>query len=75
MTTTDPHPAPLSDYLRAAVAASGLSAYAVAQAAGVSTQVVSRWLKRDRDLTLATADKIAAGLGLSPAGKISGKKQ
>lgn len=67
MTTTTQ--TPLTDWLRAAIADSGLSSYAVAKAAGVSTQVVSRWLKGERDLTLGTADKVASGLGLHPAPK------
>jgi transcriptional regulator with XRE-family HTH domain len=70
MTTT-----PLSDTLRAAVEQSGLTPYAVAQAAGVKVQVVSRWLKGERDLYLKTADRIAAGLGLQlPVGKLIPKK-
>lgn len=57
--------APFSTALRAAVQQSGLSAYAIAKASGVSIQVVSRWLKGERDVYLATADKIAAALGVS----------
>jgi transcriptional regulator with XRE-family HTH domain len=68
MTTT-----PLADTIRAAIQQGELSAYAVAKRAGVATQVVSRWLNGQRDITLATADKIADSLGIK-AFPISPKK-
>lgn len=67
-------PTPFADYLRTAIGQSGLTPYAVAKAAGIHPQIVGRWLKGERDLTLATADKIAAGLGLDPARKNTSRK-
>jgi len=68
MTTT-----PLSDWLMAAVRESGLSGYALARLARVPAPVITRWLSGDRGLTLTTADKLAAALGLSPPKKIPKK--
>jgi transcriptional regulator with XRE-family HTH domain len=41
-----------------------ITPYAIAKRARVSPSVVSRWLRGERDLTLATAAKIARVLGL-----------
>ena len=57
-------PSTLSDQIRDVIVARKLSGYAVAQAAEVDPSVVTRFLTRDRSLTLATAEKIAAALGL-----------
>jgi ribosome-binding protein aMBF1 (putative translation factor) len=57
--------APLSDQLRAAIAACGLSTNAVAQAAGVPSPVVQRFLSGQRGITLETAGKLARYLGLA----------
>jgi plasmid maintenance system antidote protein VapI len=52
--------AALSDALKAAIAESGLTVYAVAQGSGVAHPILSRFLSGQRDLRLATADKLAA---------------
>ena len=57
-------PQMISDSIKAEIARRGLSASAVAKLAGIKPNVVSRFLAGERDLMLATADKIAAGLGL-----------
>lgn len=54
----------IDESLRAAVESSGLTAYAVAKASGVSQGVLSRWLRGERDITLRTADRIAAVVGV-----------
>ena len=63
-----PSPAPdrrtLSYQLREIVASRGLSAYAVAKAAGIDPGVLSRFLSGTRDIRMETADRIAAALGL-----------
>lgn len=62
----------LSDALRQAVRESGLTPYAVAKAAAVPPPTLYRWLSGERDLTLATADKIAVAVRLrvlQPKGK------
>jgi DNA-binding phage protein len=60
----NPDPLPLSTVFRQVIAARQLSAYAVGKAAGVDSRQVQRFLDRERDLRLATADKIARALGL-----------
>jgi transcriptional regulator with XRE-family HTH domain len=55
---------PISHPLRAAILARGVSASALARAAGVDPGVVNRYLDGRRGLTLETADKLAAALNL-----------
>lgn len=55
---------PISEGLREVIQSRGLSASGVAYEAGLNPAVVSRWLAGTRDLRLASADKIAAALGL-----------
>src|SRR4051812_38273252 len=49
---------------RAAIARRNLTAYAVGAMSGVPVSVVARFLSRERGLTLASADRIAAALDL-----------
>lgn len=55
----------LSEQLREAIQASGISGYALAQATGISTGVLSRFINRERDIRMETADKIAKHLEVS----------
>jgi DNA-binding phage protein len=57
----------LSQALRDALRASDKSMVQIAQDAGVSQIVVSRFLSGERDIRLATADKLAEVLGLKLA--------
>ncbi|HQU44607.1 MAG TPA: helix-turn-helix transcriptional regulator [Pirellulales bacterium] len=57
--------AALSEQIRAAVVESGLTINAVAVRAGVNQSVLHRFVIGKRDLRLATADKLAAFLGLT----------
>src|SRR5205085_10484867 len=57
----------LSQALRDALRASNKSMYQIAQDAGVSQIVVSRFLSGERDIRMATADKLAEALGLKLA--------
>lgn len=62
-------PKPLEVALRQAIKASGLTHYALAQAAGVAPTTIDRFMHpaddpRHRDLTLETASKLTAVLGL-----------
>lgn len=57
-------PKPIDHALRAAIERSGLTVYAVSQLAGVSPQQIGRFLREERDITLATASKLAQALGL-----------
>lgn len=54
----------ISDAIRAEIERQGLTAYRVAKLAGLTPNIVSRFLSGERDITLATADKIFAALGL-----------
>jgi transcriptional regulator with XRE-family HTH domain len=54
----------LSGQLRHVITARRLTAYATAKAAGVDVRLVQRFLDGERDIRLATADKIAQALGL-----------
>lgn len=57
-------PKPIDATLRSAIERSGLTAYALGQLAGVTAPQVMRFMKGERDLTLATAAKLAQALGL-----------
>ena len=57
----------LSQALKDALRASDWSRYQIAQDAGVSQIVVSRFLSGERDIRMATADKLAEALGLKLA--------
>ena len=57
--------APLASQLQAAIAATGQSLYAIAQASGVAAPVLQRFINGERGITLETAGKLAAYLGLS----------
>ena len=54
----------LGGQLRAVIAVRRLTAYAVAKAADVDVRLVQRFLDRERDIRLETADKLARALGL-----------
>lgn len=57
----------LSAALKDAIRASDKSVYQIAQDAGVSQIVVSRFISGERDIRMATADKLADVLGLKVA--------
>jgi hypothetical protein len=57
----------LTQALRDALRTSDKSMYQIAQDAGVSQIVVSRFLSGERDIRMATADKLAEALGLTLA--------
>jgi len=57
-------PDSLSEALKQAVRESEKSEYQIAHEAGVSQIVISRFLSGERDIRMATADKLAGILGL-----------
>ncbi len=57
----------LSEILKQAIQASSKSVYQICKEAGVSQIVVSRFLSGERDIRLATADRLAKALGLTVA--------
>jgi DNA-binding phage protein len=54
----------LSETLKQTIRDSDQSEYQIAKAAGVSQIVISRFLAGERDIRMATADKLADALGL-----------
>jgi len=64
-------PRPIDAELRKQIERSGVTVYALATLAGVTPQQVGRFVRGERDLTLATAAKLAQALGLEllPAGQ------
>ena len=66
---SDPHggPHPLSEALKRAIQESGMSVYQIAQQSGVSQIVISRFLSGERDIRMATADRLAGVLGVTLA--------
>jgi hypothetical protein len=58
-------PGGLADALRTAIRESGKSVYQLCKDAGISQIVVSRFLAGQRDIRLATADRLARALGLA----------
>jgi len=56
---------PLARQLQAAIVATGQSTYSVAQASGVAAPVLQRFVKGERGITLETAGRLAAYLGLA----------
>jgi predicted transcriptional regulator len=57
-------PLTISDQLRTIIRDSGKTAYAVAKMAEIDPGVVQRFLTGERDLRVATLDRIAAALKL-----------
>ena len=57
----------ISDALRRAIQASPKSVYEICKEAGISQIVVSRFLSGERDIRLATADRLAKALGIEVA--------
>jgi plasmid maintenance system antidote protein VapI len=50
---------PISDSLKGAMAASGLSVYRIAKDTGISQPALQRFVSGQRGITLDTADKLA----------------
>ena len=57
--------APLTRQLQAAISATEQSLYAIAQGSGIAAPVLQRFVNGERGITLDTAGKLAAYLGLS----------
>ncbi len=55
----------LSEELRTAIRQSGKSVYEIAKQSNVSPIVISRFLSGERDIRMATADRLAESLGLT----------
>ncbi len=55
----------MTEVIRKAIQESSKTVYRIAKDAGTSTAVVSRFLKGERDIRLATADRIAKALDLT----------
>ena len=59
-----PIPNALSETLKSAIRASDMSLYQIAKRARVSQIIISRFLSGERDIRMATADKLANALEL-----------
>lgn len=66
---------PLADAIRAAMASSSLSRYALSQQTGVSQPILGRFASGERDLTLATASKLLPALGLALVTRSAGRRR
>jgi plasmid maintenance system antidote protein VapI len=62
-----PHTRPITEALLSAIDDSGLSAYALSKATGLSNSTIRRFVRREVDLTLKPADKLFSFLGLKTA--------
>ena len=60
----EPIPDPLSETLKNAIQQSEMSVYQIAKKSRVSQIIISRFLSGERDIRMATADKLANALGL-----------
>lgn len=65
--------APLTRQLQAAISATEQSLYAIAQGSGIAAPVLQRFVNGERGITLDTAGKLAAYLGLSLLPESRGK--
>lgn len=58
------HAASMADHARSIIATRGLTAYRVAKSAGIAPSTMTRFLARDRDLSLESFGKVCGVLGL-----------
>ena len=68
-------PPPLSEQLRTAIAASGVSCYRIAKDTGVDKAVLSRFVNGQAGLSLETVDQVGQYLGLSLVAKVASKSK
>ncbi len=66
---------PISEVVQRAVRESGLSVHALARVSGVPQPVLSRFIRRERDITLSTLEKLAGALRLELRRKKDGKRR
>jgi transcriptional regulator with XRE-family HTH domain len=64
MTMTPPDPDAISESLKKAIVGSGLTSYEVAKRASTSPQIITRFLRGERGLSLVVIDRICLALGL-----------
>jgi transcriptional regulator with XRE-family HTH domain len=55
---------PINDQLRRAIARSGKTHYRIAKQSGISASTLSRFISGERELSMATAEKLCDSLGL-----------
>ena len=58
-------PVSISEQLRHAIESAGVSRYRISREVGVSEAALSRFMSRERGLTLQTLDRLAGYLGLT----------
>jgi antitoxin component HigA of HigAB toxin-antitoxin module len=57
-------PETLSETILRTIRERGITSYALAKQSGVKSPIISRWIKGERGLTLATAEKLVQALDL-----------
>ncbi len=62
--TMEPITQSIADSLKQAISASNRSVYQIAKESGISQIVITRFLSGERDIRMATADKLARALNL-----------
>jgi hypothetical protein len=60
----EPLPQSIADSLKQAIRESGRSAYQISKESGIAQIVITRFLSGERDIRMATADKLARALHL-----------
>jgi transcriptional regulator with XRE-family HTH domain len=68
-------PPTISERLKLAMEASGLTPYALAKASGVNASAIQRFLHGERSLKLESVDRIAAALGLDLVARVDVSKK
>jgi transcriptional regulator with XRE-family HTH domain len=71
----DTKPPDLADQLRQAIGGCGLSLTQLAKATGVNKGQLSRFMRKERSLTLRAVAKLCAYLGLSLTGPALDKRE
>jgi len=65
----------IQEQLRQAILDADVSRYRLSKMTGINQGILSRFVHRERTVTLDTAAKLAAGLGLELTPKGKGKKR
>jgi transcriptional regulator with XRE-family HTH domain len=70
-----PKKLPLSEQVRKAIDAAGVTRYRIAKETGISESALSRFMSGERELSLPSVDRLADYLGLSLCNSSTQKKE
>jgi transcriptional regulator with XRE-family HTH domain len=70
-----PNKLPLSEQVRKAIDAAGVTRYRIAKETGLSESALSRFMSGERELSLPAVDRLAEYLGLSLCDQSKQKKE